>query len=425
MRKLISLILALMMALMAVPALAETVAPDGKTMDLRMEVNGDALLQLMAPGADASEAAEAMGGFVDTIVSILNNISIRVSTNQTGMQGDLLLKDQSVAMAALQMGEKGAVIVTDVLPSYVLSLSGEKIQELLGQLTGGAADAIALDPENLEKLTEKIAPILEKFQSWIGEPEAAEYTFEGMVFPVKMPVNVTVKEILTTVAELARTLLAEKTVAATMEKIGLTAEQAEEKIKELEETPEENLPVLTAASYANEAGDSLFDILLTKDEQMNITVQAGTVGGKTVARVNAMDSITVKMDLDSATGILNANVTLNMPDMVVGLDANGMSADGMLNGTLVVSLNDNRLLAMDFNMVAGGEITADFGTEGKTELKLDSLTKGSDSKVMETLQAAIMPGIMGILAKAMNIMPEEIGAVMQMLMPQQETTTAE
>ena len=417
MKKLCSLMLALMMVLFAVPSLAETADPApasfGLTFEARITLNEEAVTQLAG-----SFGAEGMDEVIAKAVSILNNLSIRASVDGMAAQGEILLKDQPLVTIAGKLGEDGVKVVTDVLPSHVLVLGGDVVNDAMGKMNE------ILDGLNSGELSEAIAkyiqPLTEGLAEKIGEPEAVSYTFEGVEFTVKTPINVTAKEIEEKLAEAMKGILSEKSVTELLGKFGVGAEKIDEIIADLEKTAEEKLPELTMALYSNEAGDTLADISAVQDEQ-SATMQIGSIGGKYALRA-AAPQMTMSLDADPAAGVVNSKMEVEAEGMKVAEEESMMIADNMLNGISNTYVNDSQLVTVEYSMVPEGKVTADFSTEGKTELKLDSLMK-NDSKVMETLQQAAMPGLMGILQKAMQIMPDEINAIMQMLTPQESAVT--
>ena len=146
-----------------------------------------------------------------------------------------------------------------------------------------------------------------------------------------------------------------------------------------------------------------------------------SLGGKIAVRATA-PQMTMRLDADPSAGVVNVKTEADAEGVKIVSDDNIMIADNMLTGTSNLSVNDALLVTVDFSMVPQGTVTADFSTEGKTELKLESLMKSGEN-AMETLQQAAMPGLMGLLTKAMQIMPDEIGEIMQMLTPQESEVT--
>ena len=271
-----------------------------------------------------------------------------------------------------------------------------------------------------DALAKYIQPLTEGLTEKIGEPETVSYTFEDVEFTVKMPVNLTAKEIMDKMTEAAKGILSEKSVKNVLGKLGVTDKEIEQTIADMQEVPEDELPELTTAVYTNEAGDMLGELTMVQDEQ-TIMMQGASLGGKIAVRATA-PQMTMRLDADPAAGVVNVKTEADAEGVKIVSDDNIMIADNMLTGTSNLSVNDALLVTVDFSMVPQGTVTADFSTEGKTELKLESLMKSGEN-AMETLQQAAMPGLMGLLTKAMQIMPDEIGEIMQMLTPQESEVT--
>ncbi len=418
MKKICSLMLALMLVLFAVPSLAETMAatPFGLTFEARITVNPETVLQLA--GAFGATEVEGMEEVIGKAINILNNASVRAAVDGTAAQGELLLKDQSLAMIAGKFSEDGVVVVSDVLPSYVLTLSGNTIKEMMGKVTE-AMNGLQ-SGELAEAIAKYITPLTDGLEEKIGEPETVSYTFEGTEFTVKMPINLTAKEIMDKMTEAMKGLLSEKSVKDIFAKFDIGEKEIEDIIADMQEVPEDQLPEMAMAVYTNEAGDMLGELAMTQDGQ-EMLMQGGSIGGKIAVRATA-PQMTMSLDADPAAGVVNVKTVVDAEGMKIASDDSVMVADNMLTGTSTLSVNDAQLLTVDYTMIPEGTVTADFSMEGKTELKMESLMQDGD-KAMETLQQAVMPGLMGLLTKAMQIMPDEINEIMQMLTPSESAVT--
>ena len=427
MKKLISIMLAMMLALFAVPALAETAepvttaaVPTSATFDMHLKI-GEQAQALIAPMLGS--APENAATVVNTVISIVNNLGLHAVGGANGFQAEIQLKEQPIATVTGMISETGLLVGSDLFPNSVISLSGEAMQSMMQKATE------SFDPEQMQEILNAILPAVtelsEKLQASMGEPEAVSMTFEDVEFTVKTPVNLTTKEAGLLLLNLVKGVLGNDSMKKLLEKIPNAADAAKKldsTIADLEAKKDEDLPALTMAVYANEAGNTLVDIALEKDEQ-KLTVKTGSLGQKTVFRGEFDETGRADLTIDEAAGVLNMHVDATSQGTKVGFDLNGMLVDNMLNGQLALSMNDASLLTLEFSAAAGGEVTAQVDTEGKTEVKLESLTGSAGGESIQALSQDLMSaGLVGMLGKAMNVMPDEISALMKAMTPQTTET---
>ena len=137
MKKIIALLLALVMALGCVGAFAEEASQPAFTMAFESKVNVEAISQLLPMlGVDESAAAA-----LQAILPLLAETTGQIVIADNGAQFDLGLKGQTVLTVAGEMTESGLALASDILPSYVITMAKETVEQMLQQFTAQSEEA--------------------------------------------------------------------------------------------------------------------------------------------------------------------------------------------------------------------------------------------------------------------------------------------
>ena len=290
-------------------------------------------------------------------------------------------------------------------------MADETIKTLLQQATQGVQDG--LNGIDAAAIAAAVTPHLqtagEAVLAKVGEAEAVSYTFRDTVYTMKTPINMTTKEIVVLALGLIKDIISEEAMAPVVARFdGLSAESIEQTIQQIQETPDEELPVTDIGLYSNEEGAVLFDLNMSRDGEA-VIIQTGIAGQKMIVYVDALSQAVIDMDIDMDTGVMKISAAFNADGMKVGLDLT-LEIGADLKAELALSLNDMNVITLTGKLEMGGTITASYDTEGKTEAKFESLMSG-DISTSDALVNDIQSSLMGILIKAMSIMPDEIGAL--------------
>ena len=276
MKKFLALLLALVMALSCTAALAEAPAfqlPDlmevldqalesapAMTLQENFTVNEDAVKNLLAMFG----APEQVQSIADLALSFVNNLGEKTVFADKGIQYDLQLKDQAVCSLALERTAEGFALVSNLVPSYKITVKEETVRALLGQLTE-QINAV-LSKVNMEQIQAAFMKIMqyaqeaaEKMQSVIsmGEPVKGEYEFDGMTFNTCTPVNMDVKAYAEIMTDYVKNLMTDETIVGMLTSLqevipGMTLNlPSEEELAEQLTIPEDQLPVIEAYAYTN------------------------------------------------------------------------------------------------------------------------------------------------------------------------------
>ena len=405
MKKLISIVMALMIAMFAVSAVAE--APEtAYTGEIGINISAEGVSTLMAAGGASMDGQEDT---VNSIVSIINNVSLKGVVAGKEAQADLLLKGESLATFAAKK-EKGGVlsIFSDIIPNSYITVADETLKALMQQVSQ------SMEGIDVQAVATAVMPHLqsagETVMSKVGEAEAVSYTFNGTEFTSKIPVNMTTKEIAVLGLTMVKDIASEEAVAPLLaQSEGFSVEEIEKAIQEIQEKSDDELPVTDIALYSNEGGDVLFDTSMSKDGEAFV-MQFAVTSEKIIAHIDALSQATIDMDIDLNSGSLKLSASFDANGMKAGMDLT-LQIGQDITGELAVSLNGTNLITLSGKLETGGTITASFDTAGKTETKLEDIMSGNSSAA-EALTSDVQNNIMGLVMKAMQIMPDEIGALM-------------
>ena len=411
MKKFLSMLLALCMACMLVPAFAEeaqSAAPI--TVEIALDVNGDALTSLMGGAQNDS---------VTAVAKLLSSLSARMTQAGANTEIVLSLQDQPVLSFAMIQDEKGVQILSDLFPSYVVTFGAEDIQQALSGQANGLADLQNLD---LSSALEAAAPVLTEFtaglEDKIGAPEAAEYEYEGTVFTTRTPVNITVKEVNLLVLKLAKAITEDAKVAEYLSKIpGLQITGIDEAIERISSADEASLGEAVMGLYSNEAGNMLFDAEVKLNDQTEKVIFA-SIAPQAIVDITSSNQGSLHMTVNQETQEIRADFKTVSNGQNVSLELYGAPGEaGRYDAEVTISINDVKLLGVGLGVSHDGTLTADFSTEGKTAVNALSLNSTEDSEEKNGLLAEVMStGLMGLLQKVSTAMPEEAAALMSLFM---------
>ena len=441
MKKMLALMIALMMALSCFGAVAEELAiPEipSFTATASVTVDQEQLLSVL-PMFGISESDL---GMVKMVLPIVSNLGIRAAVAD-GAQIDVLLKGAEMASIACAPTEEGLILVSDVLPSYVITVSNETIQQLVEQMTSQAQNLMEnVDMEALSNaVMGHIGTFLAEAQEalTVGEPELGEYEFEGIAFNVKVPVTVNVKALAKAIVNTIKNLAQDENVLAVLQSAAqlsgqeidlsqIDLSQLDETAAQIEQTADEEAPALTADLYSqiNEDGTAangnvyIAAVLDTKTEDAGVitaSVLAADMNVKAVADIPAQE-INVELAGVLGDGQFAGYIEVNAMGMYIGLEANGsFGEEGLHIEETTYFMSKTPLVTEALDVVPGGELTLGFDTEGKTVVTVEEIMADEEGNLLNGLMMdAMSNGLNGLLAKAAEVMPEEVTALVNLFM---------
>lgn len=297
MSSILSVVLAIIMAL---TGMCGSVAKEGKpvTVEAGIILDGD-LSVLMAGGG------EETGSAMDSVKSLLNALSVRFGADTSIAQMEILLNGTSAASLAAMAQDGEWSVVSNLFPSTVLTVKDETLQQLTSM------SGPDLDPEAIaEAVKAPLEQLVSEIRATAGEPETGSWTVGGVEYTTKVTYSITTKEALEKILTAVQTILNDERISGIVSMLGdqFDPAQIEESLASIKEQDEAEMPVLSAAEYANEAGDTCAEILLAKDEQ-NISLLIATAGQVTKVDVDMLGQLTVSLVIDQENKQFDLNAS--------------------------------------------------------------------------------------------------------------------
>ena len=419
MKKLLSLILALMMALACVSAVAEQdaaapAASSAGTIALKVTLVPEAISALLG-AADENTAAIAQA-----VVDLVNNLDISMTSDGVDAEMIISLKEQPVlGMAVLKDTDK-MFILSNLFPNYILKVGA-------GSAGSGVPSMpqISLDPEQLSALLAPVTNLIAEMQTKIGEPEAVEANFFDTPFTVRIPINITAKEAALMGLNAVKQIVSQEGFAQLLEQIkgmglpinlSFDASSIDSAIENVNNTKDEDAPHLGAAVYSNESGDALTVINVAKDAD-TISVIAGSLAGGTVYEINVPGKAYCLMhSFVDGSALMNLQFAAQQGMLVTITGAFTSDETGFV-GSLNVALNELDLGSIVVTGMPIGVLSGSFTTEGKTEIDVAALSDQSN-EAAQGFMTDVQTGLITLLSNLVQAVPGLAGLMSQM-MPQQ------
>ena len=233
MKKTLSLILALIMALTCGFAAADTVS-------LKMEINPDAVGNAMTALGLPEEALAS----VNPVFSLVNALSVSVMTQENGGEFRLDLNGKEWLSLGFGVGEDVITVVTSLFPNYALNIPTEILNSVMDLVKDIFNSDKAPETEEAEAGDQEMAAIMENLTAYSmklieaftiaaapEEPIPGEYEMEGIVFDTLTPVTVDIAAIAAAYGEFMEDLLHDEAlmgIAQTyMQMYGMTFDEEE------------------------------------------------------------------------------------------------------------------------------------------------------------------------------------------------------
>lgn len=448
MKKLIALLVALLLAFSCIGAVAEEASAfslsklgvPAFTATSSISIDQEQAMALLPMFGVPDEYA----GIVQALLPVVANLGARLVYNGSGAgQFDLLLKDTSVVSAALSMSESTLSLVSNVIPSYVLTVSTDAIKNLVEQVSNQLSSEVEkLDMEAIMNAAMKYAgEFMETVQSTltIGEAEVGEFVIEDVTFNAKVPITVDAKAVAVAALNMVKKMAQDEAFASILASAGeVDLSKLDEAIANVENSTEENTPDIAFDIYSavNEDGTASGDtaVVVTVDTK---TEQAGVVNVTVLAVQPVIEAI-----VEAPTLALNcvAVVTLNESGLSLDVDATiqglyigdeaviTFTEQGIHEEEALYFMNEESPLLTDVtDIVFGtGEVTMDFDAEGKIVLPVEQLMTDEEGQLSGGLLMDVMSnGLSSLIGNASSAMPEEVANLMNFLMPASETAVGE
>ena len=407
MKKLFALMLALVMMVTASFALADT-------FELSFKVNTEEAGKVLpSMGIPAEQVAK-----FQPIFNLLNALSLKVITANQGAQLDLNVNGTTALTIGGAPVGNDIVIGASLIPNYLLKVTEEDAQNLMGQLSQsmpGLGGEGGFNPEKLAGIAEKymgyVAQVIPTFQTALtpGEPETGSWAFEGYTFDTKTPINVDTKAIGEAVSTLMDNLMNDEEIVGLFSAFGGSFNPQEVLAGVKDAMSEEHMPDVTVEVY-NIAGQQLpyyakseatykgasepsFTFWMLGKEDQSMYMEFNMVG----------QNMTFALTVDPA----NAQGILEMIGAEEGkYVAVGLKLPGANQFQIDLFLAEKTELLSIFGSITQGEgaLTVNLDETGKTILSLADLMGGNLPQELQQeattnlFQLMAIPEIAGVMA---------------------------
>lgn len=462
MKSFISVLMALVMAFACIGCVSAE-EQRAVTVEITASLDKEALSAM--PGM-TEESKQQIEFFSD----ILNVLKLNAVIDGQAIQMDVMAEDDKLFTLAGRKDNKGITVASSLLGNNVIQIVPEKMAQLMQSAGGtgmpqisGSFDiqkiieiAKSLDMKKVSAdMLECVQDFIGKFQAKVGEPETGSFEVDGQTFTMKVPINMTVDELLEmgvsffkgivtkeSVAPLMKALAGDKDIGAAIDKW----------FEEAKKTPEDQKPDMEMAVYANESGDSYFVVDITGKKQEGSQQEimhsgSGKIGGTTIYIVKyaAKDGGSFDMNM-TATEDKNVNMTFKLESAQMNMDVEMHAEPGFADSVAVVkaggmevkthshtTVNDNgtdfileyffnaaEKAAITVNVKAfkGGEITAKFEGDDLQVIPFEKLMDKEDSSAVSQLAMEAMGQLTGALTTLKNHLPENTGNILVSLFTQ-------
>lgn len=439
MKKILALLLALMMALSCVGAVAEETqsnepafALPSFTLTWEEALDVDAILSLLSDfGLDETLVAQAQA-----ILPLLANTNGQIVFADNGVEFDLGLKGQNVLSVGAELTEEGITLASDILPSYVLTLSTETIQAVVEQvITQFTSQSEALSGVDMNALAESLMTYAMQYSAALsgavtmGEPEFGEYVFEdkNLEFNCKMPIIVDMEAIKDAVLTLMDQIKNDEAFGSLFSALGSMGMNVDLSSSEDVNVIMPNVEV-NAYTIVDEEGKQADDMTfvtvdvsaaeeeLTMAVNVCVLVDEGTV------------AVEVKVPEQNIAFTFYAEPTETGVVLSCIFEGMGIEAMELMNINTAEGLNlysefylmdlENPISVDQLTFGMGGERTFAVQDENKTVFPVEQLMADTEGEAMGALLGDVMSnGLGNLIAKVSEILPDEVAALMSMMAP--------
>ena len=432
MKKLLALTVALVMMLTCAAAFAGTVT-------VKLEVNGEAMDGLFTNLG----IPEDQQGTIRAVLALINALGVQVTTVEDGGQVDLTLDGEEALSVGFATNDEGSLtLVSNLIPSYVLTAKAETIQTLMqGAMQnmmpmlgmGGVGAEGGMDFSNLisESLQTSIGSFVQTFTTALvpGEAVSGEYEFEETKFDTMLPMTVDMPKIREAFKQLSEDIVKDEQFIGMIQQYGqmmgganLSADSIKEGLAEFEshfpDTANVEYYMNSETGYFYMIGKAFYEgkeeasyeyTMLSKGEQeMTMTVTDRETG-----MVIGFSKIENGFHIAYAQG-----------ELYIGADFAIIEGEpSMYICSLFFMDPEKPLLNIAVIVSADGERTISMETGEKTVMSLEELMSGESEASSGLMTDFMTNGLTKLLTTLTQKVPEAAGLFSMLLMPQMTTTT--
>ena len=454
MKKIVAVMMALLLALSCTMALAEPSGASGLTVESKLTVDRDALSAALTQLG----VAEPYMNLIDTVAAVLTEAGEVAVLADGGAQVDLTLKGQPVLSLGVELNDAGLSVGSDLFPNSLLTLSAEAMGEMLGQMLGEMLTAAldraqqgleGLQDIDFESVTRNVSGYLNSYTDSLnaairpGEPEKGEYEVEGYAFNTKTPVQVDMLVIATATNTLVDELNNDQTVQAALQALrGMGVDVTLPEKISTEDLPDFDVQIYTTEGENGEStGASCVSIQTVVQDPATLNVVKDGEDMKLVLNIPASRSMNVRVNegdpevaveapesgsyvalqILPADGGMDARLDAEVAGLYFGASLSTYTEDPVgYDCSLFLMDGDTPVLNEQTRVTEGGQRTLSLDGEGKTVLDMAQLSDSKSDAASALMMDVVFNGLSGVLSKATEAMPDEVGALMSLIQVQQE-----
>ena len=399
----LSVIIAIVIAL---SSMCGGVANVGKpvSMELGLTVDGD----FSALAQDGGSGAE----YIEPLKGLISALSLRFAADESTAQMEILLNGDSAASLAMKAEDDGWSVVSTLFPNTALTVKNETIKQFTDMaMANNPMESIGDTGAIAEAFKTAFEQLLADYRATAGEPETGSFTVAGVEYTVKTPYNITTKEAAVKFMLTLKNVLSDERLAGLISMMGsdFSPEALDKEIENLNSQDESELPVLAAAEYANEAGDTCTEILLTQDDQA-MSILVAKSGEVTTVNADILEQLVVSLVLDDAAQQYDLKGSFAYQGMAMTIDGS-LKTTGDLNEfflNVAIPLGETPV-----TLGVKGKISSDApvyeAAEGLNVVSIESLAQ--DEEAANAFIGEFQGGLFTLLGNVMSQYPE-LGALM-------------
>ncbi len=372
---------------------------------------------------------------IESVISVLNALSGKLVVADNGAQLDFDLKGQNIISIGGELTEEGFVAASTLFPNYVVTAYMETIMGFLQIMSSGDGDnsdgtSGGLDMD-MTAVSGKISGYINEFimacsQAAVpGEPKEAEFTYEGVTFNTKIPVELDVDAIVAAEKKLVEQILTDEDIRPLLD---MSAQYSSgnydpDSIREMSDEifSEEHMPDVEVSVYVN------------RDEEGNesnvfCAVSEATYKGEEEPsyRYTFLSEETygdMKLEIPEASTTIGFYYGTEESGMNIHMDCEvngqyiGFTTDVVYGAYIVVILdlflNDpqNPLIRDVITVSMDGARTLKTEAEGKQILTLEEILEDGMEALSGLISDIMTNGLSNLVITATKAMPEAGGLI--------------
>ena len=454
MKRLIAVLLAMLLTLPSAFAFAEETPDAADTASLGMSiteavsVDEEALSKVMA----MLGAPEDDGGMTHLIVAVVNALKEKVVIADNGVELGVNLNDTDVFALAGEVNDEGITIGSSLFPNYLVSISPEVVMEMMqsmmsqmfgegsGMEDGETGLPFGIDPESMEALSEYVNEFIEACQGAVvpGEPEETTFSYKGVDFNVRLPIEMDEDVIAEAEVELVGKILSDENVLTMLEMASMYSGQSLDVDSILEMNSqfmsEEYLPTVDVSFYTNidEDGNQSDDFCVVSEStypwaeepSYRYTMLSQGTSGEMNLEIPEIES-NIELSYAAEDSGMHFRVDYQMAELYYGVDIDLTMGEVIVANADIYFMDAEKPLATDTITIAmDGERALPLDGAGKKVITLEDLMSEDGADAVNGLMGDIMMnGLGNLVASASQALPEA-GELINLIMGNAQTTAA-